>query len=326
LGVNASRPQRKYLILVDLLQPSPNWQILSEIEPLLAEQECKILALISTSEERSIVFQSGVYDYILFPLLPNEMRTRIQTCALSLEAFTSWQDPTQSSRVFEQERIAIVGRLASTIAHEIGNSMQVIRGALALATESPDELQEVLEYVQLSYQESERVVHLIATLREVYQSQLGPVSPISVDSFLERQITLVKHETEKQNVELNLRLPQQLAALKGVGNQLFLAFLSILLNIIDVIGKMGGGRLDISGNEQNAMINIIFSINIPIGWHDSTLPTKDYSNAQFIPENSRGVFLVARKIILAHDGTMTFSQDNGGFDLQVSLPAWQAPS
>jgi len=64
--------------------------------------------------------------------------------AEAVEATTIQENSTKSPNFIEYESLMIIGRLASTIAHEIGNSMQVIRGALALAVENPEDLQDVL--------------------------------------------------------------------------------------------------------------------------------------------------------------------------------------
>ena len=58
------------------------------------------------------------------------------------------------------EKLASVGRMASTIAHEINNPLETIGHAVYLALTDPKTSQQAKSYLELATQELDRVTHI----------------------------------------------------------------------------------------------------------------------------------------------------------------------
>jgi GAF domain-containing protein len=146
-------------------------------------------------------------------------------------------------QILQSERLATIGRLTATLSHEINNPMQAIRGALALAIEELDDPQEVAAYIRLSIQESERVVHLISRMRQIYRPQSDAPETIDLNQVLQEAITIARKELKQQNITIHAKYATELPAVIAIANQLHLVFLSFILNLSDLIGAAGGGEL-----------------------------------------------------------------------------------
>lgn len=124
-----------------------------------------------------------------------------------------------------------MGRLTSTIVHQVGNPMQAIRGALALALEDPDNHEELLEFIQLSFLETERVLNLLSLIREIYRPQSLASTAIPVSELLEHVNKLTKHELESNDIRFSQEIDPETPSVLGITNQVYLTLLSVILNL-----------------------------------------------------------------------------------------------
>ena len=121
------------------------------------------------------------------------------------------QDITERKRAEEAllraEKLASVGRMASTIAHEINNPLETIGHAVYLALTDPETSPKAKSYLELAVQELERVTHITKQTLAFHRVDKTPTLidlRASVDSILKlfaprlqaRGITVVKRYAE----------------------------------------------------------------------------------------------------------------------------------
>jgi GAF domain-containing protein len=168
-------------------------------------------------------------------------------------------------RALQNERLRTIGRLTASVAHEINNPMQAIRGALSLSLEEINNPAEVQEYIRLSQQEANRVIKLVNRMRQLYRPTNDQAEEVQVLSLLREALETARDEMNRQNVKLSLGLPfDQSPVCIAIANHLHLAFLTILLNLTDAIGEAGGGNLFIKLFDMEEIIRIDFIIQPPI--------------------------------------------------------------
>ena len=98
----------------------------------------------------------------------------------------------------ESEKMAAVGRLAASIAHEINNPLEAITNLLYLARQcelSP----EVAEYLRVAEQEIQRVSH-ITTLTLSFHRQLSTPSSVTAASLFESVLALYRSRLVNCNI------------------------------------------------------------------------------------------------------------------------------
>ncbi len=170
--------------------------------------------------------------------------------------------PAQSiQETSRQSRLITIGRLTSTIVHEIGNPMQIIRGALALALEDSSDPDELEHYLHLSFKETERVVTLLALLREVYIPQPRPPSAVSVQALLDAILKLSHHEVERHEVVFSVEHNPAAASVMGQENEIILALLMTLLNLIDL--KLTQIRQQLTLQVYSQQDKVLFTFSLP---------------------------------------------------------------
>jgi len=194
-----------------------------------------LLGLVDDPDEQESAIRMGMNDYLLKPWLASEIKYRL---IRRLQEQKIIQGLINLNN--QKERQASVGRLTSYICHDINNAMQAAGGALELALEESETPNEVVSYLIICRQETRRVAKLIDRMRQIYRPQGREQEPIQLNSLLEDVLTMASEEMKMHDVIADGEIAAGLPAIRGVPDQLYLAFLSILLNLCDAIGSAGG--------------------------------------------------------------------------------------
>jgi len=188
--------------------------------------------------------------------------------------------------------------------------MQATGGAIDLAFEETDISDEVISYLNICRQENRRVVKLLERMRQIYRPQGKEPESIQLDNLLQDVLKMTSEEMSIHNIILDGEIATALPAIKGVPEQLYLAFLSILLNLCEVIGSAGGGTLRYQCHDQEQFIQIEF---LAI----AAKPSPDRG-----PEEPANIIFVepARNMIIANHGDIKTGIENREIFIRIWFP------
>ena len=216
----------------------------------------------------------------------------------------------------QRERLAAIGRLMSSLSHEINNPLQAVRGALALAVEDINEPEELKIYFGIMQREIVRVVQLLARMRQIYRPSAEGMQQLDVNRVLLETFALTNKELSRHNTSIENNLAIQVPPVTGEASQIHLAFLNILLSLGDAIGAAGGGVLDVATRANRPNVEIVFSTETNIPQWEQIFDTA----TSHIQTGTGFSLLLSREIILAHEGQLNLEQDDARTLLTVSLP------
>lgn len=223
----------------------------------------------------------------------------------------------------QNERLATVGRLTASLSHEINNPLQAIQSSLTLAGEEIENSEEVLEYLRIAQQEVTRVIGLLNRMRQIYRPQSTTPSSIDLNKLLGEALLTARKELSRENVTLSEALTPNLPVFTGIADQLNLAFLSILLNIIAAQGSSGGGNLRVATGAGPNCVWVEIAANVPF----------EYAY-QFATAGSEGVpaqgfehlfgISIAYDIVVTHQGQFQLMNSNPPV-LRITFPLSAEP-
>jgi GAF domain-containing protein len=220
-------------------------------------------------------------------------------------------------QVLQSERLATVGRLTASLSHEINNPMQAIQGALTLAMEELDSPADLKTYLQLSLQESAKVVNLVSRMRQIYLPKTEAAKFMDITPLIQEAIAIARKELSRQRVQLYLDLAKELPPVQATTNQLHLIFLGLMLNLGDAIGAAGGGKLFLRSYATRQTVQIEFSV--PTQYISPSAWTTMFEKNSSQPEVNFGLAL-GYDIITAHRGDITFKQHQDHSICQINFP------
>ena len=158
------------------------------------------------------------------------------------------------------ERLAIAGKLAATLAHEINNPLQAVIGCLGLAEETRAEGGDAGRYLQVAREELRRAARIVAQLRNLHQRpQLDEREPTDVNLLVERVLMLGRKQCEERGVEVVWNAASDLPVLTLASDQIQQVFLNLLLNALDAMPEGGQLRVTTHHTGQPAGVCVAFA-------------------------------------------------------------------
>ena len=148
--------------------------------------------------------------------------------------------------LLRSEKLATVGRLASGLAHEVGNPLGAVRGYVDLARArlpagADPALADALSRIE------EAAVRIDRTVRELldFARPTAPLlAPLALPPVIEGALRLARVQERFRDVEVELDLPPALGPILGDEHQVSQVLLNLLLNAGDAM--RGAGRVRVA--------------------------------------------------------------------------------
>lgn len=223
--------------------------------------------------------------------------------------------------LIESEKLALIGQLAASLAHEVNNPLQAVVGCLGLAQEVLAEGGDVDRYVNIALEEVERAVRVMRHMQDLSRRpDQDEREPADVADQLERALLLTESRCRDAGVEVEVSLEDDLPSLWVVPEQIQQVFLNLVLNAIDAMPE--GGRLRIAAARTTAPAGVEISFSdTGVGIPTSFLP-RLYEPFESTKAAGLGLGLyVCRTIVELHDGRIAADSKPGkGTTFTIWLP------
>ncbi len=226
------------------------------------------------------------------------------------------------TQLIHAEKMAALGRLAASLAHEINNPLQSVIGCLGLAQEALTKGKDVNRYLQVALREVRRVARTLAQMRDLSRPKSVEKEPTDVNELLGQVLELSGKQCQERQVEVVWQPATDLSPLWLVTDRIKQVFLNLLLNAVEAMP--GGGQLRVSTacTGQPAGVRVEFA-DSGMGIAPDVLPQifePFYSNK---PEGVGLGLYVSYSIVKEHGGCIEVdSQVGKGSKFTVWLPAW----
>src|SRR5215216_5888967 len=153
------------------------------------------------------------------------------------------RDSSEQRRQSESSKLAGMGRLTASIAHEINNPLQALHNTLhlLLSRSFPEEKRERL--LSMAQMEVDRLVTLVQRMLELHRPSSKDMRPVSVHGLLESALAGTASTLEQQHVLVERDWAEHLPWVIGIGGHLRQVFVDLVINAVESMPD--GGRLTI---------------------------------------------------------------------------------
>ncbi|MBE2202367.1 MAG: GAF domain-containing protein [Anaerolinea sp.] len=227
----------------------------------------------------------------------------------------------KQAQIIRAEKLAAVGRLAASVAHEINNPLQAIALNLQLVADETLSMggQRRLAVVQ---QEFDRIAGIVGRLLDFQRPQQAEWQSVNILTALEYVFMLAEKQVQRFGVTVVKRLPAALPAVWSAENQLKQVFLNLMLNAAEAMPE--GGVLTVTACHEGAYLQLDFADTGP-GIPPALLA---HLFEPFFTTKAAGSGLglaVSHEIVANHGGSLTVRSTPGqGATFTVALPVHAA--
>jgi PAS domain S-box-containing protein len=213
-------------------------------------------------------------------------------------------------QLFESEKLAAVGRLAASIAHEVNNPLEAIKNALYLM-QSGAEGDKNSRFLEIARKETERVSHIIRQMLG-FARRPGEVDWVDVNQLLEETLVLMEKRMRQLRIHVARSFDESLPLIRARADQLRQVFLNLILNAQQAIKGEGEITITTSRYEQALQPSIVVHLS------DSGVGIAEDDLARifdpFFSTGKKGTGLglwVTQDIVRQHGGRIEVSSDVG---------------
>ena len=147
-------------------------------------------------------------------------------------------------QLFQSEKLKVVGRLASGIAHEVKNPLAImLQGIEYITKKLPGDNAQVNEVLKDIVHAVHRTDNVIKGMLDFSRLSKLTIEPQNINDIIEASIHLVKHEFGQHQVTVVKDLDPDLPLVQVDGNKMEQVFVNIILNAVQAMLK--GGKLTV---------------------------------------------------------------------------------
>ncbi|MBI2191503.1 MAG: response regulator [Planctomycetes bacterium] len=230
-------PGRVDLVLLDLSLPDTRGvQTVKKV--VQAAPMIPVVVLTGTSDGQLALeaIREGAQDYLVKGRVTGLALARVMTFALE--------------RKRAEEKLALIGKLAAIVAHEIRNPLTAINlrlFALRSATGNSPEYDEDFRVI------SEEIVRLQSVVRNFLEFARTPelnLKPCHVPALVDQVLELLSHRLTEKNIHLVKWYPSVLPAIQADDQQIKQVFINLLLNAVEALESGGEIRILVSSEQE----------------------------------------------------------------------------
>jgi two-component system sensor histidine kinase AtoS len=237
---------------------------------------------------------------------------------------TKIEDSRNYYRIYRMDRLALVGELAASAAHEIKNPLAGISTYIKYFSEKDDlDRQDFLKELQIMKQSVQRIDHVIKSLLSFSKHEKKKTTKTSLPELIENTIQSIILKIPK-NIKVITKMNPALVIQTDI-QRLQQVLINILFNASDAIGKKPGEisiSTYVSGRDQlpeKEMYNIAIKDTGP--GIDESFKEKLFQPFQTTKEEGTGLGLyTCYGLMKSLGGDITITSSGKGTEVLLSLP------
>ncbi|MBK9169855.1 MAG: HAMP domain-containing protein [Bryobacterales bacterium] len=260
-----------------------------------------------------------------------QIERRAETLEENVETKTRELERTQTF-LFGSERLASLGKLAATVAHEVNNPLFGILTYARLSLRdleagevSPEARERLIDQLRVVERESKRCGEIMRNLLSFARQSPRQLALADINELVRRSAKLVQHRAEMQGIFLGKDLAEDLPEVHCEAGQIQQVLLALLVNACDAMPS--GGELTVTTRRNGDGVTVVVRDS------GTGIPAEDLPQI-FEPffttkEDDHGTGLglaVAKSIVDRHGGTIGVESAPGqGTVFTIGLPLTPPP-
>ena len=227
-----------------------------------------------------------------------------------------------NKKLIQSEKLASIGRISATIAHEIRNPLTSVKLNIQKAIQNEDLDETEREHLNISQEGISQIEKFIKELLNFTRVSELHLERFPAEQIIEEAVKMMNDSFREKRVILEKNYREDLPHVLVDGDKMRQVILNILRNSLEAVEEGGKINLDLALAEENGAKKI----RINISDNGCGIPDKDWENIfePFYTTKPSGFGLGlanARKIVELHSGSIRVVKKRGkGTSFEVRIP------
>lgn len=236
------------------------------------------------------------YDYRVPVETDDELGRLAQTFNTMCESIRKARE-----ELIRGEQIATIGRLSTSIVHDLRNPLAAIYGGAEMLVDAELSSEQRQRLAANIYRASRRIQELLQELLDVSRAESRPAEICSLEDIAAGACEALARTAELQSVLIKIDISKDIWVMVS-RERLERVFLNLMDNAIDAMPE--GGTLTISGSGKAGQADVVFEDTGP-GIPQEAWPTLFEPFASFGKKNGLGLGLaLSRQTLVDHGGDL----------------------
>lgn len=168
----------------------------------------------------------------------NDMADKLQTARNQLLVETE-RTVELEQQLRRTETLAVAGRLASGLAHEVGTPLNIVSGRAEFLLKTMPVEGAGREDLEIIVRQIDRISRIIGSLLDTVRSHTPQPQVTALDRVLDDLLPLLRHAARRRNVALTTAIPADLPSMLTDPSQLQQVLTNLVLNAVDATPTYG---------------------------------------------------------------------------------------
>jgi signal transduction histidine kinase len=235
----------------------------------------------------------------------------------------------------QTDRLAVIGELTSSLAHEVRNPLGSIRGAVEIIIDENTRKDKKNEFSKILVDETVTITNGLENYLSFAKKKKQQNSEYVFQEIIQNVVMMLSTQARKKEIKIILSQPDDLIMMKGDPNDIWQILMNVILNAIQAMEdggvidlklsysdeiKSSSNKEDSTSNEYDRFLNLTISDNGPgISKGDLEKIFKPFYTTKI---NGSGLGLaIVKRIIDGNNWTIDVtSTENSGTKIVVIIP------
>ncbi|NTW97762.1 MAG: response regulator, partial [Oscillochloris sp.] len=146
-------------------------------------------------------------------------------------------------QLLQTEKLAALGRLSASMAHEINNPLQAINNSVHLLLHRPLSEEKRQRYLEMTREEIDRLITIVQRILDFHRPTREGMRPSDMGDILDGALTLTSNQLHEHTIQVIRDVEPALPRVLAVSNHIKQVFLSLIFNAIEAMPDGGNLRV-----------------------------------------------------------------------------------
>ncbi|MBS1257933.1 MAG: Adaptive-response sensory-kinase SasA [Candidatus Scalindua arabica] len=166
-------------------------------------------------------------------------------------------------KMYENEKLSSLGRLSTSVAHEVKNPLSSIKAIVQVLKEDSQNKTKTQKSLSIIVEEIDRLTKVVNQLLVFAKPQGDSKANVKISDLINKVLVVLRHEAKMNNVDIHLEVLNNPPLVMADEGSLTEVFFNIIHNAIQAMSEGGKLTIQVTYEQKDDYIRVVFEDNGP---------------------------------------------------------------